>query len=69
MLAGCMVDNMVVGGPAEVSGMLQKGDIIVTVDGETVTPDTVCGDWISCAFPVPKSHVAVNAGDKRYSWV
>lgn len=41
MLAGCMVDNMVIGGPADLCDVLDKGDKIVTVDGQPVTVENV----------------------------
>jgi hypothetical protein len=41
ILAGCEVDNLLIGGPAHDSGKLRKGDIIVAVDNEPVNCDNV----------------------------
>lgn len=48
LLAGTMVDNMVPGGPADLSDMLEKGDTILSVDGYPVTPETVWFVDASC---------------------
>ena len=39
MLSGMVIDNMVMGGPAYNSGMLDKGDIIVQIDHQDVSVD------------------------------
>jgi len=41
MLLGCVIDNMVVGGPAYTSQKLDKGDVIVKIDGKDVNQDTL----------------------------
>jgi S1-C subfamily serine protease len=41
MLRGCIIDNMVIGGPAYNVGLLRRGDIITGVDGVPATEETV----------------------------
>lgn len=40
MLHGCMLDGMVVGGPAFQSRALQKGDLITRIDDVDVDDDS-----------------------------
>lgn len=41
VLAGCVIDDLVVGGPAALSQKIQKGDKILKVDEVPVSLDTV----------------------------
>ena len=41
MLKGLAIDNMVIGGPAHNTGLLEKGDLIIAIDGVAVTEDTI----------------------------
>ena len=41
MLKGLAIDNMVIGGPAHNTGLLEKGDLIIAIDGVAVTEETI----------------------------
>jgi hypothetical protein len=41
MLKGLRIDNMVIGGPAHNTGLLEKGDTIVAIDGIAVTEESI----------------------------
>ena len=43
MLTGCQVDNLLIGGPACNSGQLEKGDLVVSIDGNEVTDENIHG--------------------------
>ncbi|KAJ1483452.1 hypothetical protein T484DRAFT_1895986 [Baffinella frigidus] len=41
MLKGTVVDNLLMGGPAFASGLLSRGDVIISVDGQSATSEHV----------------------------
>jgi len=41
MLTGCKIDNLLIGGPACNSAQLDKGDVILTIDGISVLDDNI----------------------------
>lgn len=51
MLMGCTIENMVLGGPAYNSHELDKGDIILKVDGEQVDQDSLLPALIGSDVP------------------
>ena len=51
MIIGTTIDGMVLGGPASNSGRLSKGDVILEVDGLTVTSDTVAQALLGSDIP------------------
>jgi len=51
MLMGCTIENMVLGGPAYNSYKLDKGDIILKVDGEPVDEDSLLPALIGSDVP------------------
>jgi hypothetical protein len=51
MLDGCVVDNVLIGGPAHSSGALRKGNIIVAVDKQLVSTDNVLASIVGSDTP------------------
>jgi hypothetical protein len=51
MLMGCTIENMVMGGPAYNSYKLDKGDIILKVDGKPVDEDSLLPALIGSDVP------------------
>jgi S1-C subfamily serine protease len=39
--SGCKIDNLLIGGPACNSGQLEKGDVILSLDGRQVTDENI----------------------------
>ena len=63
MLNGVKVENMVIGGPAYNCQQLTKGDEIVSVDGTSVTKDTVLRALIGSDQPGSSVRIKVEKAD------
>ncbi len=50
-LDGCVVDNMVVGGPAFNCRRIHEGDTILSIDGKTVTNDNIMTSLVGLDLP------------------
>ena len=46
MLSECLVENLVVGGPAFLCQQIAHGDKIVAIDGAAVTPETILAQLV-----------------------
>jgi len=51
MLNDCVVDNLVVGGPAFNSRQIQPGDSILKIDGKAVSPDNILTHLVGPDIP------------------
>ncbi len=51
MINGRIVDSMVIGGPAYNSQQLNRGDVILKVDGVSVTNENILETMVGCDVP------------------
>jgi hypothetical protein len=58
MLCGTKVQNTLIGGPS--AGLLEKGDILLRIDGEPVTEDDVVAKLKGC--DIPGSQILITVG-------
>ncbi|EKX46190.1 hypothetical protein GUITHDRAFT_138319 [Guillardia theta CCMP2712] len=61
MLTGCIIENLVVGGPAYNSQKLSRGDKIVKVDDKAVNSDNVASELVGSDQPGSEVRIFVNA--------
>ena len=64
MLNGCVIDSLVVGGPGYNCGQLDRGDVILKVDGDTVTKDDILDALIGADVPGSEMSLTVQKGGK-----
>lgn len=62
MLLGCTIDNMVVGGPAYGCQKLEKGDVILKIDGQPVNQDNLLSYLIGNDTPGSKVAITILKG-------
>ncbi len=65
MLLGTMVDNLVVGGPAYNSRQLHHGDVIVKVDGISITASNIHEVMVGDDIPGAPVIVSVARGGPK----
>ena len=65
MLKGCIVDSLVVGGPSYNSRQLDRGDVVVKVDGEVVDNDTILNALIGNDVPGSEVLLTIYKGGKQ----
>jgi C-terminal processing protease CtpA/Prc len=68
MMNGAVIDNMVIGGPAYNSEQLDKGDVILEVDGKPVNPDTLHEALLGADIPGTKFVVKVKKASSGGMW-
>ena len=65
MLSGMVIDNMVMGGPAYNSGMLDRGDVIIQIDHQDITVDGLSTALLGSDVPGSSVVITVQKSDPK----
>ena len=68
MMNGAVIDNMVIGGPAYNSEQLDKGDVILEVDGRAVNPETLHEALLGADVPGTQFVIKVRKAGSGGMW-
>jgi S1-C subfamily serine protease len=66
-MKGAVIENIIIGGPAFHSALIEKGDLVLGVDGNKISEESICSALIG--DDVPGSSVVVTVQKRNHQVV